>query len=323
MIRGFCYAESTGLLPVDGNEAPRPQSGGVCWLDVQADHASEIEALAREYELPAEAVEDCFEGEQRPRVDEYLDGDLVFMVMYGALGEGDQNHYDPRKLSIFFTKNTLITVHSEPLRTLDAIHRRCAKRPKYMLGRGLHRLLFEVLDEMVDNYGRLVEALEDRVEHLEEDSLHENVDDSVLARATHLRRELLEFRSVAVSQRELVLPFAKGQYDHVFEGLDGDFYHVRDHLMHVVEVIDNLRELLHGVRDNYHAVLANRMNEIMKTLTIFASLFLPLTLIAGIYGMNTPLWPNVEAPATFWTIIGAMGVVVLSMFGYFRWKRWL
>jgi magnesium transporter len=115
----------------------------------------------------------------------------------------------------------------------------------------------------------------------------------------------------------------RGEYDFISDDVERRFSHVYDHLTKTIELIDNLRELLHGVRDSYQAVVANRMNAVMKTLTIFASLFLPLTLIAGIYGMNTPLWPDPTKIITFWGIIALMAIVSVVMLFFFRRRRWL
>jgi magnesium transporter len=117
-------------------------------------------------------------------------------------------------------------------------------------------------------------------------------------------------------------PIVAGESEWVSDELALRFSHVRDHLTTTIETVDNLRELLHGVLDGYRASLSNRMNSIMQTLTIFASLFLPLGLIAGIYGMNTPLWPPANTPHAFWLVIGGMAVLVVAMVGFFKYKRW-
>jgi magnesium transporter len=98
---------------------------------------------------------------------------------------------------------------------------------------------------------------------------------------------------------------------------------VRDHLLKVIEQVDGLRELANGVRDNYHAALAMRTDAIMRTLTVFASVLLPLSLIAGIYGMNLPLWPEGDHPASFWTVIGGMAVIAGGLLWYFWRRGWL
>ena len=144
-----------------------------------------------------------------------------------------------------------------------------------------------------------------------EDRSHEPVpDDSLLADVSQLRRDLLELRRVAATQMEIIEPVSDGEFDYISETLGRRFAHVRDHLLKVIEHVDSLRELMHGARDNYHAALAHRTNAIMRTLTVFASVFLPLSLATGIYGMNLPLWTKPDRPATLWGVRATLGALV-------------
>ena len=116
---------------------------------------------------------------------------------------------------------------------------------------------------------------------------------------------------------------AKGKYDFVSETLSQQFPHVCDHLSQVVDTVDSLRETIVSIRDNYHAALTRRTNEIMKVLTVFAAIMLPLTLIAGIYGMNLPLWPPSNQPFSFWGVLGVMTTIAAVMLLYFWRRKWL
>jgi magnesium transporter len=113
-----------------------------------------------------------------------------------------------------------------------------------------------------------------------------------------------------------------GEYDFVSGSLSQQFQHVRDHLSQVIDTVNGLRELLGGVYNNYHSVLTGRTNEIMKVLTIYAGILLPLTLIAGIYGMNLPL-PASNHPLSFWGVMGAMAGITLLLYAYYRRRKWL
>jgi magnesium transporter len=132
---------------------------------------------------------------------------------------------------------------------------------------------------------------------------------------------LLELRRVAASQREMMQPVARGDYDYITEALEHRFGQVRDHLEKVVGQIDTLRERIYGIRDNYHSALALRSNDIMKALTIFAAILLPCSVIAGVYGMNLPLWPPPEHPWSFWFVLGLMIVIPGALLYLFRRKK--
>jgi magnesium transporter len=138
-----------------------------------------------------------------------------------------------------------------------------------------------------------------------------------------LRQRLIELRRVTLAQRDMLQPFVRGEYDYISGALEQRFSHVHDHLTKVIEQLDNLRERLSNVRENYHTAVAVRTNEIMKTLTMFATVMLPLTLVAGIYGMNLRFWPPQEEPYSFGFVLACMAAITLVLVVYFRRKRWL
>jgi magnesium transporter len=324
MLRGFALLKDGSAERIESRlEMAAAMERGYTgiWIDLEDPDQETLNAIGDAFHLDAEALDDCLSGDQRPRIDEFEH--CLFLLTYGAVGPESSEKFDPRKVSAFIGSDFVITVHPEPLRTINDVYQRCAKSPARMLTRGTNFILYAVLDGMVDRYIDVAEAFDDRLDALEEECFSEDVDESILQRASQLRRELLELRRIATSQRELILPIMRGDYGFLSKSLENDFGHVSDHIMKTIEMIDNQRELLHGVRDNYQAVLGNRMNAIMKTLTIFASLFLPLSLVAGIYGMNTPLWPDPGSMITFWGIIGFMGAAIVAMLFYFQHRGWL
>ena len=283
--------------------------------------SEEVRAVGTAFELDAEALEDCVHGEQRPRVDEFEC--YVFLVLYAAVGPDGSTEFAPGKLAAFLGPNLLITVHRTPLRSVSAMIERCRKSGPQLLGRGADFLLYGIIDAMVDNYVLVVDAYETQLEELEELSLDSAVDETLLARSANLRRALLELRRLATSQRELLTPVAKGEYEHVSEALEQRFSHVEDHLMHATELIDGLRDRLNAVHGNYHTALTDRTNAIIKMLTLFATIMLPLTLVTGIYGMNLPLWPSSDRPSSFWGVLVGMVVITAAILYYFRRRHWL
>jgi magnesium transporter len=293
----------------------------VVWVDLEEPTQDELQSLGHGIGADEAALEDCLHGEQRPRIDEYEDH--IFVLLYGAIGPEPDPRFDPRKLAIFCSRRLLITVHPEPLRTIKNIRERCIRYPAKVLVGGVDAFLHQIIDMIVDNFVDMADKYEVRLEEMEEQSLSRHVDESILEDVLALRRELLELRRVAASQRELLTPLAEGGFDYVSEELAQRFSHVRDHLVKVVELIDAQRERLAGVRDNYHTALAVRTNEIMKTLTVFAAVLLPLSVIAGIYGMNLSVWPPAENPLSFWSIMGVMIAMGGGLLLYFKRRGWI
>ncbi len=324
MITGFCRqpdGQARTIASVDELGQVSMGDGAALWLDLEQPTNDEVHVVGRAFNLDADAIDDCLYGEQRPRADDF--DNYTFLVLYGAVGPDSSASFDPRKLAMFFGPNLLITVHRQPLRSVPAVRKRVEKNPAHALERGVDFILYAIIDAMVDNYTLVTDACEIRLEELEDRSLKTDLDDRVLADSAGLRRDLLELRRLAVAQREMLTPLARGEYEHVSELLALRFRHVTDHLHDATEVIDQLRDRLHAVRDNYHTALTNRTNAIIKTLTIFAAIMLPLTLVAGIYGMNLPLWPPGDHPASFWTVLAIMLLITGGLLVYFRRRGWL
>lgn len=324
MFIGFArHADGTTetLESIDALRAAWAREGSIVWADFESPTEADLREFGSVIDVDKESLEDCLTGEQRPRIDEF-DG-YIFIVLYGLIGLEEPDEFDPLKLSIFFAPRFIITVHREPLRTLRTLTAKARRDPAPVLADDTDGVLYTIIDSMADKYIVVAERYESRLEALEEASLDPDVNESILHDSAGLRGELLSLRTLAVSQRELLAPIAGGEHDHVSETLERRFRHVQDHFSQVVELIDRLREQLHGVRENYHTAVANRTNTIMKTLTIFATILLPLTFIAGIYGMNLPLWPPPEDPTSFWIVVGCMAAIAVVMLAFFRRKHWL
>ena len=323
MITAFVYSVDRELQKVESIEtveAAWQQPGVRVWIDLEAPGEQELFAVREVFHLDDESLDDCLRGEQWPRIDEF--GEHIFLVLYGLFGLKEGGKVDPHKLAVFCGPRFLITVHRHPLLTVRQIKARCGRHPESVIGRGVDHVLCAIIDVMVDNYLRVAARYEERLDILEDRSLHPDVDAHLLPELADLRRDLLELRRLASSQRELLRPLMLGEYDFVSDSLSHQFHHVRDHLSQVLDTVNGLRELLGGVYQNYHSALAGRTNETMKMLTIYAGILLPLTLIAGIYGMNLPL-PASSEPWSFWAVLGSMAGITLLLYAYFRRKRWL
>jgi len=296
MFPAFAYLPDGKLETVHSvatlGELLATQPEAIVWVDLENPDAAQMAPLKSLFALDDEPLDDCLYGEQRPRIDEY-EG-YLFLVLYGMIGISESAELTPRKLSVFCGPRFVITVHREPILTITRLRQRLPRHGPQSIGRGADFLLYAMIDSVVDNYLLAAEQFEERVECLEDKSLSMDLEETLLAEAADVRRELLQLRRLTAALQELLLPLIKGEYEIVREELWQGFQHVRDHLAQVIDSIDAQREFLSGVRENYHATLAHRTNAVMKVLTIFAGVMLPLTVIAGIYGMNLPVWPSGE-----------------------------
>lgn len=291
------------------------------WIDLENPTEDEICKVDSVIQLDSEAWGDCRQGDQRARIDEYEN--YLFSIVYGLRGVEDDSDLHPRKLGIFCGERFVVTVHEESLKTISQLRKRCNNHSKSLMQNGPDHLLYHIIDGIVDNYLYVAMGYEEHLEELEDLSEDFEMSKMLLGDISALRRDLLELRRLVLAQQMLIGPITSGEYDYISEALGQKFTHVRDHLLKVLDHVDGLRELLNGIRDNYNIALANRTNDIMRTLTIFASIMLPLSLIAGIYGMNVHLWPSSEHAGSFWFIVGIMIVITGLLFWFFRRKKWL
>lgn len=290
------------------------------WLDLEAPTPEELRALDGVIDLDDTSLDATFQEDQSPRVEEF--GDHIFLLLYGVLTPDQDPAFSPRKLSAFLGARLLITIHQERHRTIDDMRRRMSASAEHLLGRGVDYLLYAILDGMVDNYSIAISKFDDQLDRLEDLSLT-NPSKEVMSEAIDLRRNILELRRLAIAQREAIGPLVRGEFDFVAPTLGRRFNHISHHLTRAIELADNLREILHGIRENHHASLTHRTNEIMRTLTIFASFLLPMSLVAGIYGMNLATWPRLEDPWGFWGVLAIMGMVALGIGFFFRTRKWM
>ncbi len=291
------------------------------WVDIEQPTEDDRRAVDAVIDVDDEAWEDCLHGEQHPRIDEFPD--YAFLVLYGAVAFETGKAFRPKKLAAFLGARFLITVHRESLRSISSLRERVERHPAAALAQGVDALFLQIADRMADHYVDLVEAYEARLVELEELALVPATQDGVLEGVLQLRRDVLQLRRVAAAVRELLTPIANGELDYITADLAQNFAHVRDHFQRVLDMIDAQRERLNAVRDSHYAVLTIQATEVMKTLTIFAAVLLPMSVIAGIFGMNLPLWPNPGHPLSFWGVLATMVAVGSSMLWYFRWRRWL
>jgi magnesium transporter len=325
MLTAFIYASSSAgtlekLDTIEEIKAAWRQPEARVWIDLESPSEQELLALQDVFQLDGESLQDCLQGEQWPRIDEFEEH--IFLVLYGLFGLKERGDVSPHKLAVFCGARFLVTVHRQPLLTVRQVKARCGRHPEHVLGRGVDFVLCSIIDLMVDNYLRVADRYEQRLDELEDTSFRTDVGTTLLTELADLRRDLLELRRLAGAQRDLLRPLIHGEYDFVSSSLSQQFHHVHDHLSQVIDTVNSLRELLAGVYQNYHSALTNRTNETMKVLTIYAGILLPLTLIAGIYGMNLPL-PWADKPWSFWLVMAIMIGITLVLYLHFRRRKWI
>jgi magnesium transporter len=291
------------------------------WLDLTTPSAAELERLQVIFGFHPLALEDTQEFGQRPKLDDY--GDYVVLVFYGAYREHRGAAEPLREVHMYISGKYLVTIHRDPLPPLDA-------QREQLHGRVLHSeqfLIYRVLDVLTDSFFPVLSDMDDEIDQLES-AVVAKPTDAQLQRLFALKRQLVAMRKVVTPQRDL---FARS-VDQIAElpGLMLDerdyFRDVYDHLIRISDLIDSYRDLLSGATDLYLSTVSNRQNDVMKQLTVIATVFLPLSFITGFFGMNfgylvTTLIKN---SWTFWVVgVGSMVATGLALLVFFRRKGWV
>jgi len=299
----------------------RRESEDRLWVDVQEPVNEVIEPLLEErfgfHEL---AAEDTLSPNTLPKYDSFSSYDFfIFRTVDVNVSEHQSETY---KIAAFLGKNFLVTAHRRPLRAVDGVLERVGNGDARLLARGPDFLLYAIVDAMVDAHFPLLEQIEEAVDDLQ-DRIFENAEDMHLDELLHLKRDVNVLRRHSLPQRELLNQISRGdarfvQREHLIY-----FRDVYDHMFRISETIDVDRDQMSGTMDAYLSVVANRTNEIMKVLTIFSAIMLPLSLIAGIYGMNFEHMPELKWLHGYPFALGLMIGVSVLMVGFFALKGWI
>ncbi len=298
----------------------RRESTDRLWVDIQEPVQDVIEPLLEErfgfHEL---AAEDTLSPNTLPKYDSFSNYDFfIFRTVDVNVSEHQSETF---KIAAFLGTNFLFTVHRRPLRAIDDV---CNRLPgdRRILERGTDFLLYHIVDQMVDAHFPLLEQIEEAVDDLQ-DSIFESAHELHLDELLHLKRDLNVLRRHTLPQRELLNQISRGDARFVQRQHLIYFRDVYDHMFRISETIDVDRDLMTSTMDAYLSVVANRTNDTMKVLTIFSAIMLPLTLIAGIYGMNFEHMPELKWLHGYPFALGLMASIALLMIVWFWRKGWL
>ena len=285
----------------------------VNWFDVPDPNSPDLDELARRFHLHELQIEDCRHRPQRAKVDEY--GSYLFAVLKHLVGKDRGPEFDD--FDVFLGKDFLITVHQGGCAFLEKL---CRSIQENHITR-LDRILYEITDLIVDDY---LAFLDDSAEDISkvESLVLERPEPPVLREIFRLKRRLIDFRRSASGMRDVMNGIVRREGGLTGDDLDPYFRDVYDHLVRAVDLVEAQRDLLTGSLDIYLSAVANRTNEVMKVLTIYGTLALPLVVITGFFGMNLHLpWTN--NPHGIWYATALMLLSIVGVLWYFKRKRWL
>lgn len=304
-----------GSLRSDGLASLPDEIPGPVWIDVSETDSAALDEISARFRLPALAVEDCLHFPQRPKLDIYEEHSfLIWLLPERIAGNGLVSH----EIDVFLGEEHLITIHRADVPALD----RVLERADAHLVRGVEWTLHAILDAAVDVVFPVADSLSDELEDLE-DLMLSDARPEYLQRLYGAKRALLELHKIVSPERDVVRGLARIE---AFVEPDAYMYFqdVGDHLARLADQIDTYREVASGSMDIYLSSQSNRMNQVMKQLTVVATIFMPLTLMSGIYGMNVldGMWPPSDAWWSFGAVISAMCAIAVGMVVLFKRRGW-
>lgn len=293
----------------------RRDSDDKLWVDIEnATHAGIEPLLESQFGFHELAAEDATSANTLPKYDPFRDYDFF---IFRAVEQRTVTY----KVAAFIGRNFLFTVHREKVRAVENMLTRLVS-DKRLLGNGPDFLLYNIVDQMVDAYFPLLDEIEECVDNLQE-SIFKNAEPSHLDELLHLKREINVLRRQSLPQRELLNQMSRGDAQFIQQQHLIYFRDIYDHMFRIGETIDIERDMMTGTMDAYLSVVANRTNETMKVLTVFSAIMLPLTLIAGVYGMNFAHQPEFEWRYGYWWALGLMAATASTMLFWFWRRGWI
>jgi magnesium transporter len=293
----------------------------VTWINVNGIHKAEIiENIGEYFDLHPLILEDIMNTEQRPKIEDFED--YIFIVLKLLYYDEKSDEMKVEQISLILLQNFVISFQESPEDIFNPIKERIRSNKGRIRKMSADFLAYALIDVIVDNYFQILEKIGERIEDIEEELVENPVPGTVQA-IHNLKREMILLRKSVWPLREIVNHLQREDSKLIKGSTLAYLRDVYDHTIQVIDTIESFRDMLGGMLDLYLSVVSNRMNEIMKVLTIIATIFIPLTFIAGIYGMNFVNMPELEWRFGYPIILLIMIIMSISMLFYFRIKKWL
>jgi len=283
------------------------------WVDFQEPTDDEVKKLSSFFHFHPLAIEDCLEFVQRPKMDFY---DHYFFVVIHSI---NQRTLEADEIDLFVSNRFIVTFHKNPVRDITNIWQRVKK--EMSLQKSPMQILYQIVDKIVDEYFPPVYKLEDSINQVEDNTSDQTISE-LMEQVFDIRSELNKLRRTIVPMRDLLYRIISSSRLNSLKEKHIYFQDIYDHLLKLVEMIDANRELSSDIRDSYLSISSDRMNRVMMTLTVMSSIFLPLTFIAGVYGMNFQYMPELTGKYSYFIVLGLMGLIGLGMVWFFYKMGW-
>ncbi|WDT92835.1 magnesium transporter CorA family protein [Thermoleophilum album] len=300
---------------------------GLRWINIERPGPLERAWLEEHFDFHPLDYEDVASRNQRPKIDEYPD--YLFIVLHFPVFDKAVGRLNAAELDMFVGPDYLITIPNEPIPPVSYLFERCTSNSDFresLLSKGPGYLLYRIVDDAFDYCFPMLRKMGNKLERIEED-IFEGRSREIVRDISNAKQEIINFRKIVRPQRAVLNDLERTKQRFISGDLEIYFDDIVDASERIWDVLENYKEVIEALESTNESVISHRVNDILLVLTAISVVVLPLTLVASIFGMNVGL-PGGGDPAagpstSFWIIIGSMVVMLLGMFGYFRYRRWL
>ena len=296
-------------------------SSTLLWVDLSAPTPEESRAILTEtFKFHPLAIEDALSEIHHPKIEPY-DG-YLYLILHGIDFQEEEHWFATRDVDFFLGRNYLVTVHDGHSRSIVKLKEMCDRHGR-VLAEGPVALMHRIVDSMVDHYRPEIEELEKQLNVLEDEAILGRREDLVRD-ILGLKRDLGSLRRVVIPQRDALGRLARREFPMIGDEMAYRFRDVYDHLVRLSDEATLLQDRVTGILEAHLSTISNRLNSVMKVLTVMSTIFLPLTVLTGMWGMNIelPRFPGGDV-AQFWWVVGCMATISGVMLGFFRRHGWI
>lgn len=322
-IRAY-YLTTDGTLQRDLSEeqikAAFESGEGLLWVDISETKEEDGKFLERVFKFHQLVVEDCVGSLiHPPKIDDF--DDYLFIVVHGINHVVESDVVETAELAFFLGRNFVVSNHSFPLYSVEAVRQKVESDGPPMR-HGADFLAHALIDALVDNVLPTIDRIDEAADAIEEEIVR-NPQKSTIEAIMKLKRSTLRIHRVMAPQREVLNRLSRGEFPLIREAAQIFYRDIYDHVARIEDLNQTLRDRADYALATYLSSVANRQNEVMKVLSIVAAIFLPLTLVAGIYGMNFENMPELKVPWAYFAVLGFMGIVIIGVIWWFWVRNWI
>jgi magnesium transporter len=296
---------------------------GLRWINIERPGPLDRAWLEEHFVFHPLAYEDVASRNQRPKIDDF--GDYLFIVLHFPVFDKQVGRLNAGELDVFIGPDFLITLPNASLPPVEYLFERCRSNEELrevMFSQGPGYLLYKIVDDSVDYGFPMLRKMGNKLDRIEEEIFIEQAGEDIVRDISNVKQEIINFRKIIRPQRQVLRDLEKIKRRFLAEDHELYFDDVVDASERIWDMLENYKEVVEALEETNESVITHRLNDILRILTVFSVVFLPLTLISGIWGMNVRV-PGEQSIGAFWIIMGVMLALLVAMLGFFKSRRWL